>query len=181
MPPDSANYQGASTAGAATQTTYIVAHIPAEREEENVMGKEVFEKLMNLIGSMGGAVTFLSVESHAKGLLATETVEYTAEEMEKLMHLAEENNVVVSFVPFCANDGMLSYKRAEGRIGIRIGMSFDEYVYNIAHELAHYFLHYDKGDIITSEKNDEYEKQADRGARMLLAALSVGQKGGAAE
>lgn len=35
MPPDSANYQGASTAGAATQTTYIVAHIPAEREEEN--------------------------------------------------------------------------------------------------------------------------------------------------
>ena len=145
------------------------------------MGKEVFEKLMNLIGSMGGAVTFLSVESHAKGLLATETVEYTAEEMEKLMHLAEENNVVVSFVPFCANDGMLSYKRAEGRIGIRIGMSFDEYVYNIAHELAHYFLHYYKGDIITSEKNDEYEKQADRGARMLLAALSVGQKGGAAE
>ncbi len=144
------------------------------------MSKEVFEKLMNLIGSIGGAVTFLSMESHAEGLLVTETVEYTGEEMEKLMHLAEENNITVSFVPFRANQGRLSYKRDEGRIGIRIGMSFDEYVYNIAHELAHYFLHYDKGDITNCEKTDEYEEQADRGARMLLAALSVGQKGGAA-
>ena len=142
------------------------------------MGKEVFEKLMNLIGSMGGAVAFLPMESHAEGLLVTETVEYTGEEMENLMHLAEENNIIVSFVPFRASQDGLSYKRDEGRIGIKIGMSFDEYVYNIAHELAHYFLHYDKGNIITSEKRDEFEEQADRGARMLLAALSVGQKGG---
>lgn len=83
------------------------------------------------------------------------------------------------FVPFMANDGRLKYISNEARIGVRIGMSFDEYVYNIAHELAHYFLHYDKGDIIASDKHMEYEEQADRGAKMLLAALAVSGKEGA--
>ena len=138
------------------------------------MQTEVFTKLMNLTGSLGGDIVFMPMKSDAKGLMAIQSEKYTAEEMEKLMHLAEKNNITVRFVPFRANNGMLIYEHDEIRIGIRIGMSFDEYVYNLAHELAHYFLHYDKGDTITSEKHAEYEEQADRAAKMLLAALSVG-------
>ena len=98
----------------------------------------------------------------------------------KLVQLTKDIGGIVSFVPFESKcEGMLVSENNIVSIGIRSGMSFDEYVYNIAHELAHYFLHYDKGDIITSEKRAEYEEQADRGARMLLAALAIGQKGGA--
>ncbi|MCI9006219.1 MAG: ImmA/IrrE family metallo-endopeptidase [Lachnospiraceae bacterium] len=144
------------------------------------MGKgEIFVNLMNLIGSIDGAVTFMPMVLSAKGLMATERVEYTAEEMERLMHLAEENNISVRFVPLPVSKGRLKCVRGEVRIGIRIGMSFDEYVYVLAHEIAHYYLHYDKGDTIASDRHEEYEEQADRAAKMLLAALSVGQKGGA--
>lgn len=139
------------------------------------MGKhEIFANLMNLIGSIEGAVTFMPMVSNAKGLMTTECVEYTAEEMEKLMHLAEKNNITVRFVPLPISKGRLKCVRGEVRIGIRMGMSFDEYVYTLAHELAHYYLHYDKGDTIASDRHKEYEEQADRAAKMLLAALSVG-------
>ncbi|MDE5907771.1 MAG: ImmA/IrrE family metallo-endopeptidase [Lachnospiraceae bacterium] len=42
--------------------------------------------------------------------------------------------------------------------------TIEDFNYNLAHELAHYFLHYDKGDIVESDKNKEYEEQADRAA-----------------
>lgn len=137
------------------------------------MQTEVFTKLMNLTRSIGGDIVFMPMQSHAKGLMTTQTMEYTAEEMEKLMHLAEKNNIRVRFTPFETKGG-IEYRSEELRIGIRAEMGFDEYVDNLAHELAHYFLHYDKGDTITSEKHAEYEEQADRAAKMLLAALSVG-------
>ncbi len=143
------------------------------------MQTEVFTKLMNLTRSIGGDIVFMPMQSHAKGLMTTQTMEYTAEEMEELMHLAEKNNIRVRFTPFETKSG-IEYHSEELRIGIRAGMGFDEYVYNLAHELAHYFLHYDKGNTITSEKHAEYEEQADRGARMLLDALSVKKKGGVA-
>ncbi len=144
------------------------------------MGKhEIFVKLVNLIGGMGGTVTFIPMVSSAKGLMAAESVAYTAEEMERLIHLAEENNVIVGFAPLPVSKGRLKCVRGEVKIGIRMGMSFDEYVYTLAHELAHYYLHYDKGDTIASDRHEEYEEQADGAAKMLLAALSVGQKGGA--
>lgn len=142
------------------------------------MSMEVFAKLMSLAGSIGGDIVFMPMRSHAKGLMTTKTMEYTAEEMEQLMHLAEKNNIRVRFTPFETKSG-IEYRSEELRIGIRADMGFNEYVDNLAHELAHYFLHYDKGNTITSEKHAEYEEQADRAAKMLLAALSVGQKGGA--
>lgn len=137
------------------------------------MREDIFEKLVGLAGSMGGRVVFMPMDSRAQGFMTTVETKRTPEEMEALMHLAEANNIRVSFVPFKAYDGRIGYRRDELRIGIRMGMSFDEYVYTLAHELAHYFLHYDKGDIVEGEKHAEYEEQADRGAKMLLAALSV--------
>lgn len=144
------------------------------------MQKDILTKLLNLSRVAGGSVVFMPMESKAKGLMTTAEIEYTPKEMGILMHIAEENNIRVSFVPFKANKGRIGYRHNELRIGIRMGMTFDEYIYTLAHELAHYFLHYDKGDTIESEKHEEYEEQADRAAKMLLAALNIDQKGGAA-
>ena len=125
-----------------------------------------------------GSREFMERHGEIMGLTGNErklrfTGEHTPKEMERLMHLAEKNGISVKFTPFKGSDGRLAYAHGEVRIGIRIGMSFDEYVYNLAHELAHYFLHYDKGDTIRYEKHEEYEEQADRAAKMLLAALST--------
>lgn len=140
------------------------------------MNTEIFARLIDLAGSMGMQVVFMPFKSSAYGLMTSVEVEHTPEEMERLMHLAEENNISVKFVPFKASGGRLKYVRNEFRIGIRMGMTFDEYIYNLAHELAHCFLHYDKGDTIRSDRNKEYEEQADRAAKMLLAALAVDRK-----
>lgn len=107
-------------------------------------------------------------------------MKYTEQEFKSLLHLAEQRNVTVEFFPFEANKGMLYGDGRTVIIGNKTGMEIDESVYSLAHELAHYFLHYDKGDTIKSEKHKKYEEQADRAAKMLLAALDVMQKGGAA-
>ena len=98
----------------------------------------------------------------------------------KLVHMATEKDIAVKFVPFKVYDGRIK----GNKIGIRQGLrTIDEYNYNLAHELAHAYLHYDKGGILPDmedkELHKQYEEQADRAAKMLLAALSVGQKGGA--
>lgn len=93
----------------------------------------------------------------------------------KLIHLVEKLKGEVCFVTFKSkSEGiMISDNLCNLRIGIRSEMDFDKYIYNIAYELAHYFLHFDKGDTITSVRHKEYEEQADRGARMLLSALGI--------
>lgn len=93
----------------------------------------------------------------------------------KLIHLVEKLRGEVYFVTFKSkSEGMMMSDNLRNlRIGIRSEMDFDRYIYNIAYELAHYFLHFDKGDVITSSRHKEYEEQADRGAKMLLTALGV--------
>lgn len=135
--------------------------------------KEVLAKLINITGSLNGDIVFKPMISRCKGIMTTEEVEYTPKEMEILMRTAESEGISVRFVPFEYNNGKHKFTKEEVRIGVKMGMNFDEYVYTLAHELAHYFLHYDKGDTITSEKHKEYEEQADRAARMLLMALSI--------
>lgn len=94
----------------------------------------------------------------------------------KLIHLVEKLRGEVRFVTFeSKSEGMMVAASNWGnlRIGIRSEMNFDKYIYNIAYELAHYFLHYDKGDTVISSKHEEYTEQADRGAKMLIMALAV--------
>lgn len=87
-----------------------------------------------------------------------------------LLHIAAENNIKVQLFPNFRG----SYARLHGnRIGIRSQMGIDDINYNLAHELAHVFLHYDKGNTITSDKYKEYEEQADRAAKLLLFAIGV--------
>ncbi|MBQ8814111.1 MAG: ImmA/IrrE family metallo-endopeptidase [Lachnospiraceae bacterium] len=135
--------------------------------------KELLAKLINMTGSIDGDIVFMPMISKCKGLMVGEQVEYTPEEMERLMYIAEQQGIKVRFKSFEAFDGRMAVVKDEVRIGIRAGMSFDEYVYTLAHELAHWFLHFDKGDTITSDNHQEYEEQADRAAKMLLLALSA--------
>ncbi len=104
----------------------------------------------------------------------------TGKVFEALVHLAKQHNVIVDFCPVESNKGMLYGEGERVIIGIKMDMNLHEYVYSLAHELAHYFLHYDKGDTIASDRHIEYEEQADRAAKMLLDTLAVRQKGGAA-
>lgn len=99
----------------------------------------------------------------------------------RLVHMAMENGLTVRFVPFEVYDGRIG----KDRIAIRQSLeTIDEYNYNLAHELAHAYLHSGKGNIMPDmedkELHEQYEEQADRAAKMLLAALSGMKKGGTA-
>ncbi|WP_294378193.1 ImmA/IrrE family metallo-endopeptidase [uncultured Clostridium sp.] len=52
-------------------------------------------------------------------------------------------------------------------------VSKDRVAYTLAHEIAHGYLHKDKGNTINSPKHVEYEEQADRAAHMILDLLSM--------
>ena len=49
----------------------------------------------------------------------------------------------------------------------------DRVLYTLAHEIAHGYLHRDKGNTVNSPKHAEYEEQADRAANMILDLLSM--------
>lgn len=89
---------------------------------------------------------------------------------ETLVHLAISNGVTVRFAPLRASHAQLK----NNRIALSEKLdTIEEINYNLAHELAHSFLHYDKGDILIGESHKEYEEQADRAAKMLLDALAT--------
>lgn len=88
----------------------------------------------------------------------------------KLVHIATEHGIIVRFAPLQANDGRLK----GNRLAIRQDLpTIEDINYNLAHEIAHAFLHCDKGDTINSDKHAEYEEQADRAAQLLLLALAT--------
>ena len=87
-----------------------------------------------------------------------------------MVHMAVQKGITVKFAPLKA-----SYARIKGdRIALNQDLdTIEDFNYNLAHELAHYYLHYDKGDTIESDRNAEYEEQAERAAQLLLDALTV--------
>ncbi len=88
----------------------------------------------------------------------------------RLIRLSSKNGMEIIIKSFKSRTkGLL----VDNTIGLSSDLSVEEMNYTLAHELAHYFLHYDKGDTIQSVKHGEYEEQADRAAKMLLTALSV--------
>lgn len=91
---------------------------------------------------------------------------------EILMHVAVNNGLIVRFCPLTVSEGRLK----GNRLALLQSMNIEDINYNLAHELAHAFLHYDKGDMLDMaiEKNREYEEQADRAAKMLLACVKEG-------
>lgn len=88
----------------------------------------------------------------------------------KLMHLATSNGIIVKFLPLPISDARLK----GDHLAIRQDLpTIEDFNYNLAHELAHAYLHYDKGDTINSDMHEQYEEQADRAAKMLLDAISA--------
>lgn len=85
-------------------------------------------------------------------------------------------NVKVSHFKSDAKGLMKGMPDGSLKIGLWKGLSNEDAMYTLAHELAHCYLHADKGDTINSEKHIEYEEQADRTARMLLDFIFVTKK-----
>ena len=80
----------------------------------------------------------------------------------ELVELGKRKGFEIILMPFKSRaKGLL----VEKKIAIRKGLSVEDVRYTLAHELAHAFLHNDKGNTIISEKHREYEEQADRGAK----------------
>ena len=69
-------------------------------------------------------------------------------------------------------DGIVKQEDGRWRMGIKNSMPQDKTVTVMLHELAHIYLHYDKGNII-NQYNEEYEKQADRAAAMAFDLLHI--------
>ena len=87
---------------------------------------------------------------------------------EELIKICRAKNILVLFAPFEGFYGRLYNKR----IGIANDMNLENINKTLAHELAHAYLHYDKGNIVEN-KNSNYEEQADRAAFMLLDTIQI--------
>lgn len=89
---------------------------------------------------------------------------------EDLVHMTVSNGIEVWFATL-----MVSSARIKGN-SIALGQkleTIDDFNYNLAHERAHFFLHYNKGNIFASRDSSKYEQQAGRGVKMLLEALPM--------
>lgn len=95
--------------------------------------------------------------------------------MNELLQFAENVGARVTFNDFKSSAKGLMKGQKDGtfKIGIRRGLSENEATYTLAHELAHIYLHIDKGNTIESPHHIEYEEQADRAAKMLLDFMKM--------
>lgn len=85
-----------------------------------------------------------------------------------LLKVAEEKKIEVKSLPF---KSMKSALQGE-RIGIRTELTVEEAAYELAWELSHAFIHYDGGNMVESPLSKDYNEQADRAARMIIAILN---------
>ena len=93
-----------------------------------------------------------------------------AEMFEKLLRVAMnagiQNIVICSFKSSCR--GVI----CGDSVALSGKMNLDQINETLAHEIAHSYLHNDKGNTLESKRHAEYEEQADRAAKMLLSALA---------
>jgi len=94
-------------------------------------------------------------------------VENQGKIFERLIHLSRVRGLQVKFAPLQCN-----YGRLKGdRVAIANDMTLEQVNVTLAHELAHSYLHYDKGNILENDGN--YEEQANRAAEMLIAIAGI--------
>lgn len=89
-----------------------------------------------------------------------------------LLMLAEENGILVKMKEIYGYDSILRGKR----IAINQDMCFDKVIYEVAYELAHYFIHYENGNLINTPLEKEYNTQAERAACMMIRMLDIKAK-----
>ena len=86
-----------------------------------------------------------------------------------LLALADEQGITLKLQDLRKFDSILCGKN----VAIRKQQLFEKVVYEAAYELAHYFIHYDQGDMIKSPLQKDYDAQADRAAFMMIRMLDI--------
>ena len=87
------------------------------------------------------------------------------------MEFAKAQGFQIRFMQFRSSaDGLLKGNRIGLAERLRSDVEKQEYI--LAHELAHAYLHRDKGDVIQSPLRNEYEEQADRAAELVIDLLA---------
>lgn len=86
-----------------------------------------------------------------------------------LLALADEQGITLKLQDLRKFDSILCGKN----VVIRKQQLFEKVVYEAAYELAHYFIHYDQGDMIKSPLQKDYDAQAERAAFMMIRMLDI--------
>nr|WP_288700631.1 ORF6N domain-containing protein [uncultured Blautia sp.] len=89
-----------------------------------------------------------------------------------LLALADEQGITLKLQDFKSFSSMLHGKC----IGIRKQQLFEKVVYETAYELAHYFIHYNQGNLVKSPLEKDYNEQAERAAFMMIRMLDIKAK-----
>lgn len=89
-------------------------------------------------------------------------------EFELLRKLAEHKGYSTKFADLIFYDGLLK----GDKIGLRATMHDEEFIKILSHEIAHAYLHCDRGDMVHNP-DPEAEKSADRAGEMLTDAIEL--------
>lgn len=89
-----------------------------------------------------------------------------------LLALAEDQGITLKLKDISGYSSILRGKR----IAVRKHQVFEKVVYETAYELAHYFIHYDQGDMVNSPLEKDYNEQAERAAFMMIRMLEIKAK-----
>ena len=108
----------------------------------------------------------------AKKKLAIPAMDEPVFVFKNLLALAEEQGIMLKIKDLKGYD---SYLKGQ-RIAIRKNQMFEKVVYEAAFELAHYFIHYDAGDIINSPLAKDYNDQAEKAGFMIIRLLDIKAK-----
>lgn len=89
-----------------------------------------------------------------------------------LLALAEDQGITLKLKDISGYSSILRGKR----IAVMKHQVFEKVVYETAYELAHYFIHYDQGDMVNSPLEKDYNEQAERAAFMMIRMLDIKAK-----
>ena len=89
-----------------------------------------------------------------------------------LLALADEQGITLKLQDFKSFSSILHGKC----IGIRKQQLFEKVVYEAAYGLAHYFIHYNQGNLVKSPLQKDYNEQAERAAFMMIRMLDIKAK-----
>ena len=89
-----------------------------------------------------------------------------------LLALAEEQGITLKIKDISGYYSVLRGKR----VAVRKNQMFENVIYEIAYELAHYFIHYNQGNMVRSPLRKDYNEQAERAASMMIRMLDINAK-----
>lgn len=89
-----------------------------------------------------------------------------------LLALAEEQGITLKLQNLQGFNSILK----GNRIAISKDQAFENVVYEAAYELAHYFIHYKNGNLISSPLAKDYNAQSEHAAFMMIRMLDIKAK-----